>query len=422
MKNQKKLENHNFKKEEIKILRLHLLNLTDNIIVGKVCPIDDLLKSFDSCKKKNQKILLEYAKSKDWALTIKLLLDQCIVFGTIPFSILARYAFISNSLLRSLVSRNALSTERLNEFLNSIDTVASELVIDLDKYFYGELTKSNFIKKYGHLRPGTYDITSKTYSENFDSYFNQRPKSKKEKNELAQEEFVLTKIERTKITELINECEFSFNVDELLEFSKKAISMREFGKFEFTKTISSVFNIIIDFGKENGLNRDELSFLSIHDFINISENVGSGNLKSVLKKEIQKNSKIYSRNKLIHLPNIIRLSDDINYIKIPKARPNFVTQSKVSGGTAFVDNYETDIDLANKIVLIEGADPGYDWIFTHNIIGLITKYGGSASHMTIRANEFNLPAAIGCGENLFSKIVKSDQIELNCAEKYINVY
>ena len=94
----------------------------------------------------------------------------------------------------------------------------------------------------------------------------------------------------------------------------------------------------------------------------------------------------------------------------------------MSGETAFVDNYETDIDLANKIVLIEGADPGYDWIFTHNIIGLITKYGGSASHMTIRANEFNLPAAIGCGENLFSKIVKSDQIELNCAEKYINVY
>ena len=46
-------------------------------------------------------------------------------------------------------------------------------------------------------------------------------KVKKEKNKLAQEEFVLTKIERTKITELINECEFSFNVDELLEFSKK---------------------------------------------------------------------------------------------------------------------------------------------------------------------------------------------------------
>ena len=80
------------------------------------------------------------------------------------------------------------------------------------------------------------------------------------------------------------------------------------------------------------------------------------------------------------------------------------------------------INIDGKIVLIEGADPGYDWIFTHNILGLITKYGGSASHMTIRANEFNLPAAIGCGENLFSKIIKAKIVALNCAEKYINVH
>ena len=79
-------------------------------------------------------------------------------------------------------------------------------------------------------------------------------------------------------------------------------------------------------------------------------------------------------------------------------------------------------DLNGKIILIEGADPGFDWIFTHKILGLITKYGGSASHMTIRANEFNLPAAIGCGEELFSKITKAKIVELNCSEKYINVY
>ena len=75
-----------------------------------------------------------------------------------------------------------------------------------------------------------------------------------------------------------------------------------------------------------------------------------------------------------------------------------------------------------KIVLIESADPGFDWIFTHKIKGLITKYGGSASHMTIRANEFNIPAAIGCGDQIFNKAKNSNIIELNCSEKYINVY
>ena len=52
------------------------------------------------------------------------------------------------------------------------------------------------------------------------------------------------------------------------------------------------------------------------------------------------------------------------------------------------------------IVLIESADPGFDWIFSHAITGLVTKYGGANSHMAVRCAEFGLPAAIGCGERL----------------------
>ena len=29
-------------------------------------------------------------------------------------------------------------------------------------------------------------------------------------------------------------------------------------------------------------------------------------------------------------------------------------------------------DISGKIVLIENADPGFDWIFGHSIVGLIT--------------------------------------------------
>ena len=59
--------------------------------------------------------------------------------------------------------------------------------------------------------------------------------------------------------------------------------------------------------------------------------------------------------------------------------------------------------------MIESADPGYDWIFTHDIKGLITKYGGAASHMAIRCAEFNLPAAIGSGE-IFDDFSSGDKI------------
>ena len=51
--------------------------------------------------------------------------------------------------------------------------------------------------------------------------------------------------------------------------------------------------------------------------------------------------------------------------------------------------------LANKIVLIENADPGYDFIFSYKIKGLITEYGGANSHMSIRCLELGIPAIIG---------------------------
>ena len=57
-------------------------------------------------------------------------------------------------------------------------------------------------------------------------------------------------------------------------------------------------------------------------------------------------------------------------------------------------------NLKGKIILVESADPGYDWLFLYGIAGLITKYGGSNSHMSIRCSEMNIPAVIGCGEQL----------------------
>ena len=77
------------------------------------------------------------------------------------------------------------------------------------------------------------------------------------------------------------------------------------------------------------------------------------------------------------------------------------------------------VDLSNKIVLIENADPGYDWIFSMNIAGLVTKYGGANSHMAIRCAEFQIPAAIGCGEQRFEVLKNSNKIMLDCSSSLI---
>ena len=70
--------------------------------------------------------------------------------------------------------------------------------------------------------------------------------------------------------------------------------------------------------------------------------------------------------------------------------------------------------LKNNIVAIENADPGYDFIFSYNIKGLITKYGGSNSHMAIRCQENNIPAIIGSGEIDFENIIQKKTIQIDC--------
>ena len=69
-------------------------------------------------------------------------------------------------------------------------------------------------------------------------------------------------------------------------------------------------------------------------------------------------------------------------------------------------------DIANKIIMIKNADPGYDWIFAYNILGLVTKFGGINSHMAIRCSELSIPAVIGCGEQIFSDIISDQKKEI----------
>ena len=75
--------------------------------------------------------------------------------------------------------------------------------------------------------------------------------------------------------------------------------------------------------------------------------------------------------------------------------------------------------MNNKIVCIEYADPGYDFIFNYKINGLITAFGGPNSHMSIRCNEFSIPAVIGLGEKKFQQIIKHNRLYLNCNKKIL---
>jgi glutamine kinase len=93
------------------------------------------------------------------------MISDCIQYGTIPFSILARHGFIAKTILLSLNHLGILTKDEINLFQATIQTVASDLVEDLHSLRLGKLTNAEFMSRYGHLRPGTYDIMSHRYDQ-----------------------------------------------------------------------------------------------------------------------------------------------------------------------------------------------------------------------------------------------------------------
>ena len=125
----------------------------------------------------------------------------------------------------------------------------------------------------------------------------------------------------------------------------------------------------------------------------------------------------------IKLGYIIRSLEDLQIIPVHRAVANFVTNLIIVAPVAILDNHSSPVEnISNKrdvcfylfSTWIENADPGFDWIFSCGIAGLITQYGGINSHMAVRCSEFAIPAAIGCGEQTFNNLTKAKIAELDC--------
>ena len=102
---------------------------------------------------------------KNNEISIPDLIDLCRLYGTLPFAKLARHAFIGTKIIKSLAEYKAIKASRVSKYLSSIKTILSEMLEDIQKLKDSSFSILEFKAKYGHLRPGTYDITSKCYRE-----------------------------------------------------------------------------------------------------------------------------------------------------------------------------------------------------------------------------------------------------------------
>jgi phosphoenolpyruvate synthase/pyruvate phosphate dikinase len=346
---------------------------------------------------------------------VKNLLDECKEYGTLPFAILARHAFMAESLLRSAVTCQALTMDRYNQFKASIQTISSEIGSDHLKVCKKEMSPANFLKKYGHLRPGTYDILSDCYHNKKEFLFSSNT------NDFSPQatSFVPTDSEIEQIATLLAKSEFEkITVKQFFEYCENAIKMREYAKFVFSRSLSDAIEVLASWGEEHKINRDDLSWLNVNVLLKTIHTPLLQNTENYFKKLIRLEKEQYEIGKNIKLSYLIRSPRDIYVVPQHRSTPNFVTQKKCQAQVVHLSNSSKNTNnLEGKIVCIEQADPGFDWLFTKNIAALITQYGGTNSHMTIRCSEYGIPAAIGVGEKLFQTICQAKYCEIDSESK-----
>lgn len=396
----KKLKN--FSSNELKRIEFSLLELTNELLKPNGVFYQDMQK-IELLKEKYDEVINSSLSTID---KIYWLNEDCKRYGTLPFAGLARAAFIAMQFLNSLVNEQILTKSELDSFINSLNTISRQLTKDLSI-----LEKEEFLKIYGHLRPGTYDITSLRYDEAYEKYFSNTPKIKDEKA------FKFSKTQKEKIQTLLIEYGIKTDFKGFIDFIKNAIEAREYSKFLFTRHLSEILALIENLGKRFEISKEELAFLDfgiIKKFYSVLE---ATDLEEILKTNITKNKNAYEVTKALKLPALITNQEDIYNFYLEKEEPNYITQKKVLGKIASLD----EKNLENKIVCIKSADPGYDFLFSKNIAGLITCYGGANSHMAIRCAELGLVAIIGAGESLFNKLLGANIIEINAALKNVKI-
>ncbi|EFS9254528.1 hypothetical protein HWS74_001622 [Campylobacter upsaliensis] len=403
----KKLLKHKFNENEIKRLEFSLLDLTNNIINPKGLYLKDIQKA-----KKLNDIYAKLTNSKLSLLDkIYWLLEECKRYGTLPFAGVARAGFVAMQMLNSLVEIGFFTQKERADFLNSLQTISKTL--SLESEHLNAKTKPLFLKKFGHLRAGTYNILSPRYDENFDAYF--ELKQNENKTKIKEKKFSLSASKKAKFESLLNEHGLSVGADEFFSFLKEAIEGREMVKFDFTKLLSQAIVFIGELGEYYGIDKEDMAHLDVSAVLNLYSSLYSQSPREQFIREIEHNKKEYELTKSIKLPSLLSDAEQIFSFFAAKLCPNFITQKSVVANTA----KENEEDLEGKIVLIYAADPGYDYLFAKKIAGFITCYGGANSHMAIRASELGLPAVIGVGEVEFEKYLKASRLKIECESEQI---
>lgn len=337
----------------------------------------------------------------DW---LRGVLDECSN-GALHFAHLARAGFVAAALLRSAVRRGVLTESRRAELMESIPGVGHMFTESAAQVRAGLLERSAFIARFGHLRPGTYDIGTPPYRARPEAYIDPVIEATHRADERAA--FDWTVAERQSLADELSKVDIGLDADSFLEFVRTAVAGREYAKFVFTRLLSAALDALAIEGRANGISENRLASMPLSVWLSRST-LDWGDLNA--RQELLASVEIRERQRRLAarmvLPPVICDPREVVAFAVPPSEPTFITNRRAAAALRRVAAGEVvrREDVQGRVVAVANADPGFDYLFALGIAGLITAYGGPNSHMAIRASEFAIPAVIGVGERAFEAL------------------
>ncbi len=408
-----RLKEYHLYDSEIKEYIQSIQNLTCNMIKNHHSYIEAGKKSLETLENITDKY--KSLVSEDWNnynifIIINELIDKTKNWGVFHFSIIARMAFVGEHLTKQLLNERFLTDAQYHNFYSSINTIPGKINIDIQNISNGFLSKEEFLEQYGHLRINTYDIESPQYCEIYDEVLDGRRINTKSCNK----ENLLLQYSNDKVL-------LDFRIEDILTFTRNASEYREIFKYEFTKTVSFILETLKRIALESGISITEFAYLRLEDFRDL-DNREKEKLRDILIAIIQHRKSLFDKSSFVKLPDVISGSTDFYYFEEITAKPNFITTLRITADILYFSNIQSVNvnELNGKIILKETMEPGCDWILLYPIAGIITKFGGVASHIAIRCRELNIPAVIGCG-NYFDVLKNTKKIKIDSLNQKIHV-